>query len=260
MKYIHLSKIDSTNNYALKNINNLESETIIFADEQKAGKGRNGRIWLSPKISFSKTNLYCSILLKPYSKNQVDDNGKKNEFKFLSNIAHYTAVILCRVFATYNIDAKIKWPNDILINKKKIAGILCESIIQGNNNIGVVVGCGVNLNMTSEVISKIDQPATSLNIILNKKINRDKFLENFVNYFFKDFDNFYKLGFPLIFDEYKQKSIIFSPAFDKQKKIIVKMFDKIVEGTAKDIDIEGRLILLDKNNNKIIVNIGDVFF
>ena len=123
MNYIHFESIDSTNDYILKNIKYLKDKTVVFSDIQTKGKGRNNRIWYSPKYE-NKYNLYVSILLLP--------DFKEKNIKLLQNLPHYNAVILHRVFLEYGVRTKIKWPNDILFENKKIAGILCESVIIGD--------------------------------------------------------------------------------------------------------------------------------
>jgi BirA family transcriptional regulator, biotin operon repressor / biotin---[acetyl-CoA-carboxylase] ligase len=257
MKYIHLQTIDSTNNFALKNIENLDSDTVIFSDHQESGKGRNGRVWISPKVkktkdhSINNLNLYCSILLKP------NFNKEKKNINVLKNIAHYTAVVLCRTLEKYEIDSKIKWPNDILVDRKKIAGILCESVIKGNS-FGIVVGCGVNLNMPKEFFKYIDQPATSLNLLIDKEVDRNKFLENFVEDFFSDYEKFAEQGFSFVYKEYRDKSLIFEDFF-RERKVKINVFGETIEGFAKDIDIDGQLILIDNENIERIINVGDLF-
>lgn len=257
MKYIHFQTIDSTNNFVLKNIEDLDSDTVIFSDHQEAGKGRNGRVWISPKVkkekdhSINNFNLYCSILLKP------NFNKEKKNINVLKNIAHYTAVVLCRTLEKYEIDSKIKWPNDIFVNRKKIAGILCESVIKGNS-FGIVVGCGVNLNMPKEFFKYIDQPATSLDLLIDKEVDRDRFLEYFIDEFFLDYEKFADKGFKYISTEYKKKSLIFED-FCRDKKFKVDIFGDIIEGLIKDIDNDGQLIIIDDYNVERIINVGDLF-
>lgn len=235
---IYLKKIDSTNNYALKNFNKINDKTIIYADEQTSGKGRNNRIW----ISSEKSNLYFTILLKP----------DLEKLTILPNITQYMAIVLCRVFEKYGTAAHIKWPNDILVDGKKIAGILCETVFRGSDLEGIALGVGVNLNMSEDFLKKIDRPATALNILLGHKINRKKIFEDVLKIFFKEYDIFLDKGFLNIRDEYIQKSMFLN------KKIKVVVFDKVFDGLAKDIDETGQLILLTPDNKEKIVNIGDV--
>jgi len=240
MKYkkVYLKSIDSTNKYTIKNIKQLDDKTIVYADEQTSGKGRNNRTW----ISSERSNLYFTIVLKPNLK----------DISVLPNITQYMAVVLCKTFNRYGIIAQIKWPNDVLVNGKKIAGILCETVFKGSDLEGVGVGVGVNLNMTQKFLDTIDQPATALNLLLKTKIDRKRFLDELLQLFFEDYDEFLDVGFLNIRDEYIQMAMFLD------KKIRVLVFDEIFIGLAKDIDESGRLILLDENNIEKIVSIGDV--
>lgn len=246
MNYIHFESIDSTNDYILNNIKCLKDKTVVFSDIQTKGKGRNNRVWYSPRNK-NKYNLYVSVLLLP-------DFGRDKNIKLLQNLPHYNAVILHRVFLDYGIISKIKWPNDILVSQKKIAGILCESIILGDK-ISIVVGTGVNLNMTLEQMKNIDKDAISLSTLLNKDIDRDAFLKCYIDKFFREYLDFANKGFPLIYEEYKNN---FLYSFD-DRIVVVDNLGKVLYGRYKDIDKDGRLILNTDFGDKII-NVGDVFY
>jgi BirA family biotin operon repressor/biotin-[acetyl-CoA-carboxylase] ligase len=79
----------------------------------------------------------------------------------------------------------MKWPNDVMVDGKKIAGILSEAITQGLQVKGVVLGFGINLAMSQEILDRIDQPATSLNLLIDRLVDRDEFLEKVVAQFFR---------------------------------------------------------------------------
>ncbi len=238
-KKIHLPKTESTNDYALQNIESLEDKTIIFADFQTKGKGRNARTWVS-----KKNNLYTSFVLKPEY-----DFHKKNT---LNALTQYSAVVLTRILKDqYAIEAKIKWPNDLLVDHKKIAGILIETVIQGDLLQGIVIGIGVNLNLDKKDLEKIDQPATSLNILLNKEIDRDAFLDFLLKEFFLGYDALLEKGFLLIKEEYILRNMFLG----KMVKAVV--FEKTYHGIAKKVDDEGQLVL-DCNSKEEIISIGDI--
>jgi BirA family biotin operon repressor/biotin-[acetyl-CoA-carboxylase] ligase len=237
---IYLPKIDSTNNYVLKNITNLDDKNVVYAGKQTAGKGRNNRVW----VSSQQANLYFTIVLK------FETGFKK--ISVLPNITQYMAVVLCRIFKKYAVDARIKWPNDILVDGKKIVGILCETVFKGSDLQGMALGVGVNLNMTEDFLQTIDQPATALNVLIGKKIDRKKFLDELLDEFFENYNNFLNDDFLSIRDEYKKNLI----SLNKQVK--VNIFDEIYEGRIKDVDFMGQLILEQKNGDDKVVNIGDV--
>lgn len=239
IKKIYFSKIESTNDYAIKNIEELADRSVIFAEIQTKGKGRNGRLWYS-----EKNNLFASLILKPQL--------CFDELYKLTGFVHYAAVILTRVFKKhYNIKTLIKWPNDVFADGKKIAGILIETVIRGECLQGIVLGIGVNLNMSEESLKKIDKSATSLNILSGIEIKRDEFLEHFLEEFFLQYNKFLKQGFTLIKKEYSLLSMILG------KKVNVISSGKKYIGDALNIDEKGRIVL--KCSDKVIaLNIGDV--
>ena len=130
---IELSSVDSTNNYLIDLSQNtsLVEGTIVLAKEQTAGRGQRNNIWSSE----SDKSLCISLLLKP----KLDINQQ-----FLFN--KFIAVSLCQALNNYSLITKIKWPNDILINKKKVAGILIENSIRAGKIEKSVVGIGININ------------------------------------------------------------------------------------------------------------------
>ena len=239
IKKIYIPEIASTNDYASENIGSIEDKTVIFADVQTKGRGRNGRHWFS-----GKNNLSASLVLKP----QLNFNNIHK----ISALVHYTAVVLTRVFKkNYSIETRIKWPNDLMASSKKIAGILIETVIKGDSLQGVIIGTGVNLNLDEKSLKKIDRPATSLNVFLGKEVSRDEFLDLFLKEFFLKYDELLIKGFSLIKEEYKLKSMTIGRA------VKAAVLDKEYAGIAKDIDDIGQLIL-DCNNEEKIINTGDI--
>ena len=130
---IELSSVDSTNNYLIDLSQNtsLVEGTIVMAKEQTAGRGQRNNFWSSE----SGKSLCISLLLKP----KLDISQQ-----FLFN--KFIAVSLCQALNNYSLITKIKWPNDILINRKKVAGILIENSIRAGKIEKSVVGIGININ------------------------------------------------------------------------------------------------------------------
>ena len=151
MPIIKLDAIDSTNDY-LKRLSKesvLENYTIVMANEQTKGKGQMGAKWVSEKGK----NLIMSILAK--------DVPLRNENIFDLNIV--IAVSVLNVLKNIQIpNITIKWPNDILSDSKKVAGILIENSLKHNGSFNAIVGIGLNLNQTN--FENLPQ-ATSLNCI-----------------------------------------------------------------------------------------------
>lgn len=166
-----LQSVGSTNDYIKKHLSSLNHGSLVLAHEQTVGKGRLGRQWSSPA---GKT-ISMSLLLKP--------SNQKLRYAILTQMA---AASLVRSLAT-NSHAEIKWPNDVLVNKKKISGILTEAEYSGNQLEGIIIGIGINTNLDKENIPlPLREKASSLKIEVetvdpNKIIS--KFLEFFETYY-----------------------------------------------------------------------------
>ena len=238
MELLFLDVVDSTNKYAKEHLNELEDATIVYAGLQTAGRGRMQRKW----DSNSGDNIYASIVLKP-----------SNELKEVySNLTQYLSLILAEVFEEYNILPKIKWPNDVRINGKKISGILAESVLEGNDLKGIVLGFGVNLNCKKDDVEKIDQPATSLNLETGMNIDREFFLKKVVDKFCLRYNKFIEEGFLLIKEDYIRRAEFLNTT------VTVKVFDNEIIGFAKEITDNGALKIVDKNNKEHVLLIGDI--
>jgi len=228
---LKFKKINSTNEKAKELAKKGLFDIVVVADEQTKGKGRFDRIWFS-----SEGGLYFSILLK-------EKNIEKA--KYLTFIAAVSVVKAVEEVA--ELKTKIKWPNDVHINKKKLCGILTETFEDY-----VVVGVGINANQT-KFNQSIKNISTSLKIELNKKINKEKILNKFLE------------EFSLLYNQYKNK---------KYKKILikwkencdtvgrdvkVKSLKKEFCGKAIDVDENCNLILKLKNGKIKKIIEGDIF-
>lgn len=147
-KIIQIESVDSTNNYIanLMNVGKIQHGTVILAEEQKNGKGQRGSKWLSNPGE----NLIFSMFL--------DTATLSVNHQFL--LTEFVSVSVCNVLRKVGVDSVIKWPNDIFVNKKKIAGILIENQIKGSYLNGTIVGIGLNVNQ----IHFGDLNATSIKI------------------------------------------------------------------------------------------------
>jgi BirA family biotin operon repressor/biotin-[acetyl-CoA-carboxylase] ligase len=164
---IFLPEVDSTNTYAmnlLRNVNATEG-TVVYTDNQLKGKGQRGAIWDSEIGS----NLIFSCILKP---NFLEI---KNTF-YLSKISALAVFdLLTELLISSQYDIKIKWPNDILVNQKKIAGILIENNLHQQFIQHSVLGIGININQTK--FENLQTTATSLKLITNQEFDKKNILE-----------------------------------------------------------------------------------
>ena len=237
-RIIKFEKLDSTNKYALNNIDNIEGNSVIQAEMQDAGRGRFSRKWVSDK----KNNCYMSFVLKP-------DLAFRNNFP---NLTQYLSVVLCRELKKYGLSPNIKWPNDVQINGKKIAGILSEVAFSGSDFGGIVLGIGVNLNLEESDLKKIDIPATSLNLEIKTSIDSDEFIENFVKSFCENYDRILKEGFISIRAEYLYYCNFIG------KEITIKNPEPTMLGTAIGISNDGSLELITPEGYTQRIISGDV--
>ena len=158
--FIHES-LDSTNAEALREISGgAQAPFVILAEQQSAGRGRRGRKWISP---FAE-NIYYSLVLR------ID--GGMRQLEGLSLIVGLAVLSSLREFGS--CDAGLKWPNDVLVGNKKIAGILLELVGDPADVCHVVIGIGINVNMM--VASDVDQSWTSVRLEVGQAINRNELI------------------------------------------------------------------------------------
>jgi BirA family transcriptional regulator, biotin operon repressor / biotin---[acetyl-CoA-carboxylase] ligase len=166
---IHLDSIDSTNNY-LKNIcsaSSVKEGTVILADYQNEGKGQGFNKWHSKKGE----NLLVSILFKPMLR--ANQHFALSEFITLGIID---------TLSDYGINSKVKWPNDIYVGDQKIAGILVENSLMGEDIFQTIAGIGLNVN-EEEFPDYLPNPV-SMKMILKKDIDKSLFLDKLIKNMF----------------------------------------------------------------------------
>ena len=234
---ICLGEVDSTNRYAARNLAELPDGQLILAERQTDGRGRLNRAW----ISHSPNNLYASLILKTFPDSTPP----------LINLSQYLALVVAEVLGSYSVEAKVKWPNDVLVDNKKIAGILGESVYRGSRFEGYILGIGMNLNMTLEDVEGIPQPATSLNLQIRRTVSRNHFLALLLEAFGSEYGRFLELGFPLIRERFLKSTPFLG------REITIRSLSVPITGTAKDISRDGSLILITEYGEKTIT-LGDV--
>jgi BirA family biotin operon repressor/biotin-[acetyl-CoA-carboxylase] ligase len=185
-------ELDSTNRHACLRLRELADGDVIQAGVQTAGRGRWNRRWISDVPG----NLCLSLVLKPA--------GPPASLP-LASLSQLLALSTCRTLEAQNVQPTLKWPNDIQVAGKKIAGILAETVVEGSAFLGLVLGIGVNLNLTRERLAMIDQPATALNLEQGRTVNANAFRDGLLAEFFSRYDEFLAAGFPLIRDEYLKR-------------------------------------------------------
>ncbi len=240
-KIIVFDEISSTNEKAKKLALEDEDEgTIIISKTQKKGRGRFNRKWESPD-----GGLYLSIILKP----DITPD-KTTILPLMTALAVSKAITSC-----YKLQTKIKWPNDVRINGKKVAGILLESEHAGNQLKYVVLGIGINLNNKPDSFpSELKNSTTSLSFELTSKVDYYKFLENLLIILDKYYSMFLNGAFNMILNEWR----INSDTLDK--KVIIETSSDKIKGKAIDIDQSGFLIVATESGETKKITSGDCIY
>lgn len=233
-KILFFEEVDSTNNKA-KQIALEENEgTVVISEMQTSGRGRRGREWYSPK-----GGIYVTFILKPNVSPE-----KASQLTLVSSLA----LVETLNAINNNLNAKIKWPNDVLVSGKKISGILTELSSDMEKINYIVVGVGINLNTEKEILP---ENGTSLKIEMKEEVSIKLFLKSFLEHYDLIYQEYLNGGIDQIIEKWKNNSDTLG------KKVKIIGINETFEGLAKDIDENGALILETKEK-EIKVYSGDV--
>jgi len=223
---------------ALHGAEGISEGTLIVAEKQSAGKGRLGREWFSPV-----GGIWFSVILYP----QLSPS-------YISRITLMTAVAVVKAIKICTqIKSQIKWPNDILINEKKVCGILTEMSAELDIINWVVVGIGINVNIDLwEFPEDIQENTISLKETSGKEISRVKLAQTFLQEFEKYYEILKRREFSSILKEWKLYSHTLG------KKIRVDIGERIIAGEAVDINEEGSLILKKEDGELVEIISGTI--
>lgn len=207
--------------------------TLLIADRQSKGKGRLGRSWHSPP----KVGLWFSLILRP--------KVLPSQAPGLSLAA---ALALAETIEAYtSLEVEIKWPNDCLINGRKVAGILTELSAELDKINFVVVGVGVNVNhKKSDFPLSLRRKATSLFLASNKSISRVRLLQDFLVRFEEIYSQFVTEGLKPILPRLKKRAHLLG------KKVKLQLGKKVFRGLAAGLDSSGSLILETKTGREVV--------
>lgn len=208
--------------------------TVVAADEQTAGRGRLKRSWLTPK-----GGIALSIILKP----AID---------YLPSLIMLASVAVARTIeAVTDLKAQLKWPNDVLVNGRKVCGILIESGVRDNIVDYAIIGIGINANIKiadSAVVLLAD--ATSLSDELGRRVSRLRLVRRLL----VELDRLY-LALPrgeAVYAEWRDRLITLG------RKVGVALGDTVYQGIAESVDRDGSLNLRLTDGGLIRVSAGDV--
>ncbi|VEN75271.1 Biotin--(acetyl-CoA-carboxylase) ligase [Candidatus Desulfarcum epimagneticum] len=206
--------------------------TVAAAGRQTGGRGRLTRTWLSPE-----GGLYFTIVLRPRTPLAA-------AFKFNFSASLVLAGTLRR---TLGVDARVKWPNDVMVKEKKLAGILSEMEVDGRAVSFLNIGVGINVNNDP---SPSEPGACSLKSILKKDTNPKALLMTFLN----DYGHF--IESPAMEDvagEWKKETLTLG------RKVRIETGRRVFEGVAEDVDENGALVLALSDGSREKITHGDCF-
>ncbi|KGG80612.1 biotin--acetyl-CoA-carboxylase ligase [Caloranaerobacter azorensis H53214] len=230
-KIIHFDSIDSTNIKAKQlAAEGAKEGTVVIAEEQTMGRGRLGRGWVSPKGK----GIWMSIILRP----NIDPIDA-------SKVTQIGAAAVWSALSKVGVDAYVKWPNDIVLNCKKVCGILTEMSAELNRINYLVIGIGVNVNINlQEFPNEINNIATSIKAEVGHDVDRKFITAEILNNFERFYNELIKYGSIKTSIEICRKTSIL---LGREIKIITNQGERKV----KAIDITDQGELLIEENGKI---------
>jgi BirA family biotin operon repressor/biotin-[acetyl-CoA-carboxylase] ligase len=241
-KIIYRLTTDSTQNLAIllaeKNPNS--DGIVIIAGEQKSGRGRQNRKWLSPK-----GGIWLSVVLRP-----------RISASKITLLPFAAALAVCdTIKKTTQLDAKLRWPNDVTISGKKVAGILIDISMEAERINYAVVGIGINANVDSSAISSYLEKGikvTSLSDELGHKTNildLTKVILERLEYYYMELK---RCAPNTIIEEWKKNSDIL------YQKVAVTQNNRTIQGIAADVNDDGSLLVRTNDCNNINVVASDI--
>ena len=235
-KYIYEEDVSSTMDELWRRALDDPAEgTVVLAESQKKGRGRLRRSWVTPRYK----GLYFSCLLVPQLPLSV-----VSQLTLMVGLACVKALENCA-----DLPFRLKWPNDIYVNEKKLCGILTELNVQPDGMNFVVVGIGLNVNASDTDLLPI---ATSLCNETGITYDRVKVLHALLASLEDYYFSFCKKGFQSMRDQWNALSLL------KGKEVTVEMLNRIFSGVAGDVEDDGAL-LVETDNGLERVIAGDVF-
>jgi BirA family biotin operon repressor/biotin-[acetyl-CoA-carboxylase] ligase len=233
-RVIYYSSLSSTMDVARRQAQQGAIEgTVVIAEEQTAGRGRIKRAWLSPRGSIA-----LSILLYP-------------GMAYLSSLIMVAslAVVHC-VDKVTGLKSQIKWPNDVLVNDKKVCGILIESDVRGNSVDYAIIGIGINVNLRLSDFPEISPTATSLSHELRREVSRLAM----IRCLFAETERLY-LALPAgesVYREWRDNLVTLG------KRVQVNSGKITYKGVAESVANDGSLLLRQSDDSQIKIVAGDV--
>lgn len=235
----HYEKVDSTNRVARELAEAGAAEgTVVIAEVQENGKGRLGRYWVSPR-----GGVWLSLVLCP-----PVAPVEAPCITLLSAVA-----VVKAVRQVTGLAAGIKWPNDVLVNGKKVCGILTEMKSELDAINYLIAGIGVNVNLTAgDFPEELQHPATSLMLELGREVSRVNLVQELLRQFEELYGQLMQEGFTRIRNQWKELSVTLN------REVKVTFLKEAYRGQAVDIDADGALLVQSADGQLKRFCAGDV--
>jgi BirA family biotin operon repressor/biotin-[acetyl-CoA-carboxylase] ligase len=233
-RVIYYPSVTSTNEVAKQEAQQGAAEgTVVVAEEQVAGKGRLGRIWLSPKGSVALSIiLYPSVVYLP------------------SLIMVASLAVVHSIETVAGLKSQLKWPNDVLVDGRKVCGVLIENSVQGNTVNYAVIGIGINVNLKLADFPEVLPSATSL----SDELGRDVSSLDLIRCLLIEMEKLY-LALPTgqpVYQEWRNNLVTLG------RRVHIKSGQADYEGIAESVASDGSLMLRQPDGNLTKIVAGDV--
>ncbi len=238
---VYHQDIDDSTNIRAKHLAEKGSAegTLVIAETQQLGKGRRGRHWFSPEGK----GIYVSIILRP-----VLPPSESPKLTLMTAVAAAEALI-----SSTSLDIRIKWPNDIMVRGRKLAGILTEVSTEMDKIEYVIIGLGLNVNIPHDLFpSDISDTATSIMLETGRPFSRIRILKFYLEWFERYYKLFSKSGFAPVLKRWKELSDIIG------RRVRIDAVHQSHKGEVLDVDEDGVLVLRDSAGMLHRIFSGDV--
>lgn len=236
--HVHL-EVDSTNNWLREvALNGAASGTVCVAEMQSAGRGRRGRTWVSPFAA----SLYLSLLWR-------SNCGAAA----LGGLSLVTGIAILRALQSLGVEgAGLKWPNDVLAGRDKLAGILIDVVGESSGPCALIVGVGINMNMPGKAEHAIDQSWTDLRRLGGDSVvSRNELAGRVLSELFPVMELFERAGLQAFLDDWQRYDMV------SGQRVDLILPNEQISGTARGID-EGGALLVDTHDGRRRFHSGDV--
>jgi BirA family biotin operon repressor/biotin-[acetyl-CoA-carboxylase] ligase len=231
------ASIDSTNTALLAAARDGAPEGVVYvADHQTAGRGRLDRRWEAPPGS----SLLVSVLLRP--------SITASQAHWVTAAVGLAASDACA--AVTGFEPLLKWPNDLVVDDRKLGGILAEAVVEGGSVRAVVVGMGLNVNWPEPLPDDLASTATACNLVVGHHVDRDELLDAFLDCLAVRYD---ALEWPSMLSDVRGRSATLG------RDVRVELpGDRVLVGRAADLAEDGALLVETRPGEVIRVSVGDV--